>query len=67
MFLVLFYFFILTIRTASNNIEDIYSELYETNQLELKDEIEKGIIGSLCFLRGIKVWTLLKVYHTSNK
>ena len=35
----------IALRTASNNIEDIYSELYETNQLELIDEIEKGIIS----------------------
>lgn len=34
-----------TLRTASKNIEDIYSELYETKNFELIDEIEKGIIS----------------------
>lgn len=34
-----------TLRTTSKNIEDIYSELYETKNFELIDEIEKGIIS----------------------
>ena len=33
------------LRTTSKNIEDIYSELYETNHFELIEEIEKGIIS----------------------
>lgn len=33
------------LKTTSKNIEDIYSELYETKHFELIDEIEKGIIS----------------------